>query len=149
MKFITSKKRGVTMGVFRLERGLLVQRGDRRITFQRQIDCETVQFEDILTGQLEVHQISTFLRNVNAGVYKICGADDGAAQPANIKIVNDEKVGVMVLTLEDRQRIAWERKCDYVYALRKYGVQRGQHTRIAQLLPAIAGRLEDSNPPSA
>lgn len=119
------------------------------IAFHRQIDSETIQFEDTLTGQLELYKTSDFLRKVTTGTYKICGADDGDARAVGIRLSDAKKAEVMVFRLNALQKAEWQRKCDYVSALRKHGVQKGQHSRITQLLPGIAKRLADPSPPSA
>ncbi len=137
------------MGIFRLERGLVVQRGDRKFAFQRQIDGETIQFEDVLTGAFEIYKISAFLKKVNSGAISICGLNDGCGELGVVQVFRHDELGVTAFKLTEEQRVAWELRCQYVFAFRKRGIQRGQRDRITQLLPSVAERLKDDSPPSA
>ncbi len=137
------------MGMFRLERGLVVQRGDRKLAFQRQIDNETIQFEDVLTGAFQMYKISDFLKKVNSGSIRICQLNDGKDELGVVQMFQDNVLGVTALKLTETQRIKWELRCRYVFALRKRGAQRGQRDRISQLLLSVAESLGDDRPPSA
>lgn len=137
------------MGIFRLERGLVVQIGERRFAFHRQIDDKKIQLEDVMTGELRTMRVADFLNRVNSGQYMVSHQTaDGvvvAIPPARDRAGHE----VLGLKLTAAQNAQWQLRCMYVRAMYKRGVTRGQRSRIAEAIPMIAQTQGDGKPPSA
>lgn len=135
------------MASYRLERGLLIQKGERQLAFHRQIDAQTVQFEDVRTGSMQHFQIDRLVHDIAYGKWELRGeygtdvmVSRGGSEP--------NKGSLVVLKLTEDQRRAMERRHFYVMKLRKMGVLKGQKNRIAESLPRLAETLGDPRPPS-
>lgn len=135
------------MAIFRLERGLVVRRGEQTLAFHRRIDDTTLQFEDVLTGTFSTYQFESFLEKVNSGSLRVVNPGGGSEPIVSIKHIQNG-LDVVILRLTDKQRKAWERKCHYVRALRKRGVTKGQREQISHHLTAIAEAIGDVRLPS-
>lgn len=137
------------MGIFRLERGLVVLIGERRFAFHRQIDDKKIQLEDVMTGELRTMSIVGFLNKVNSGQYAVLHQSaDGvvvAAPPPRAGAGHT----VLALKLTAAQNAQWQLRCLYVKGMYKRGVTRGQRSRISDAIQAIARTRDDSKPPSA
>lgn len=136
------------MGIFRLERGLVVRIGDRQFAFHRQIGDKKIQLEDVMTGELRAMRVAEFLDRVNRGQYAVLHQPaDGVV--AALSVPHD-KAGRVVLGLKltTAQNAQWQLRCLYVRGMYKRGVTRGQRTRIAAAIQAIAQKQGDSKPPS-
>lgn len=137
------------MAIYRLERGLVVQIGDRRFAFQRQIDANAVQFEDVQTGQIRSFGVDHFRKEVDSGHFRILHNTVSESDPGVLGIRQETALTIMAFKLNPLQNALWQRRCDYVRGMRKRGVRRGQRSRVEALLPVVAERLSDQKPPSA
>lgn len=136
------------MGIFRLERGLVVRIGDRQFAFHRQIGEKKIQLEDVMSGELRAMRVAEFLDRVNRGQYTVSHQSaDGVV--AALTVPHD-KTGRVVLGLKltAAQNAQWQLRCLYVRGMYKRGVTRGQRTRIAAAIQAIAQKQGDGQPPS-
>lgn len=136
------------MGIYRLERGLVVQLGERKLVFQRQIDNETIQFEDIRTGAFTIFKVGDFITKVGKGALSIYSVNGDASDLGITRLTKPSKVTVVAYRLNTKQKEQWELRSKYVLTLRKRGVTKGQKKRIEELLPILAKKFDDTSPPS-
>lgn len=134
------------MAIFPLVRGLVVQIGERQLAFHRMLDQATVQLEDVQTGAFRSIQVTDLQRQVMKGKVLVVGSTslDRSVEPGSAQ--TDSVIAVEMLTKE--QRVEWQRRQDYVLAMRRRGVSRGDRRRVAEILHAVADGLRDANPPS-
>jgi putative transposase len=137
------------MGTFRLERGLVVRIGDRLFAFHRQIDDKKIQLEDVMTGELRSMHIGDFLNRVNQGQYVVAHQTADGMIAALSSSRDKARRVVLGLKLTETQSAQWRLRSLYVQGMYKRGVTRGQRSRIARAIVAIAQAQDDSKPPSA
>lgn len=136
------------MGIYRLERGLVVQHGERKLAFQRQIDSKTIQFEDVRTGAFEVFNVDEFITKVGNRTLSICSLSNEAVDLGITQLSQSSRVEVVAYQINAEQKAQWELRTKYVFALRKRGITKGQKERIKVLLPTLAHKFGDLKPPS-
>ena len=135
------------MALYRLNRGLVVKIGERRYSFQRELDKATVQLEDIETGAYKTLKKSDLVRKISDGIFTVLSAmgdstlgdTSGSTSPAD----------VIVGSLKQHQILAWDRRRRYVVALRKRGVNKAARNLIERYIPVIASEIGDTKPPSS
>lgn len=137
------------MSIYRLERGLVVQIGERKLAFQRQLDDSTIQLEDVRTGAFSTFKTADLVRKISKGDITVLGQQANGLDSDAATTYSHAAADVVALRLNERQTADWERRCQYVFSLRKRGVSRGQRTQIAKLVLVIAEGMQDSHPPSA
>lgn len=136
------------MGVYRLARGFVVQIGERRFAFHRDLDSRTVQFEDIDTGAYRTMSRADLVTQVMDGKIAVIGCQ---LQDSDWITDTDASLGAAAVIdrLDEKRQKEWERRHEYVLAMRRRGVSRAHRTRIGQCLPEIAAQLGDDCPPSS
>ncbi len=136
------------MAIYRLVRGLVIQIGDRKLAFQREINERTVQFEDIETGAYRAFKRAELVLKIADGRIAVLQCYDGGETISESKN-NPDMIDVAAYRLAPKQQTAWERRQQYVRAFRRRGVSHGDLRRIKKLLPEVARKLEGFKPPSA
>jgi len=136
------------MPLISLETGLVVRRGARTLEFVRLLDNGAkVQFEDQLTRHVTTMQLSRFYAGVLAKQLLPILAEDAHAADQSMadrapRLVTD------LSSLADADRQALQRRMNYVRAMRKRQLSRGQRAAVAKVIPEIAEKLGDEKPPS-
>ncbi|MDP9154870.1 MAG: Mu transposase C-terminal domain-containing protein [Pseudomonadota bacterium] len=132
------------MAIYRLDRDLVVQRGDTHWAVQRILDNRYVQLEEPSTGRIRKERIAKLHNDIVSGLVSIVGGkpashDESTAQNRQV-IFSPE-------SLSEQHRAAYDRAHDYVRAMRKRGISQGQRNLIAAVLPLISESLGDAHPP--
>jgi len=134
------------MRQFSLEIGLVVRRGSQQLEFLNLLDGNKVQLQDQRTRLVQVMKLSTFYAEVmSKKIQPVIGdiADDenqdgGGKAP---ELIFD------IASLESHEQSRLERCINWVKALRKRGITRGQIRRIQKARLDIAAALGDGSPP--
>ncbi|MFY2838043.1 Mu transposase C-terminal domain-containing protein [Achromobacter xylosoxidans] len=134
------------MAIFPLVRGFVVQIGERHFAFYRMLDPHTVQLEDVRTGAFRTLQLVDLQRQVASGKIRVVGHTESPHFHGGKEDHMEAVVAVQML--DETQRSTWQRRQDYVLAMRRRGVTRGNRRRVAEVLPLIAEVLQDRHPPS-
>lgn len=129
---------------FALVAGLVLRHGSRTIELVRQLDDDEYQFEDVITRRPFTIKRLVLLKRIWDKTYEILvdGAGDDAASGSP-----DWQSRLDSLTPKRRSEI--ERRLDYVNALAKGHVTRGQRSRLPPIIAKVAQRRHDKRPPSA
>lgn len=136
------------MPLISLETGLVVRRGARTLEFVRLLDNgKKVQFEDQLTRHVTTMTLSRFYAGVLAKqLLPVLVEDVHSADPT---IANRPPSLVTDLSsLDEADRKGLERRMNYVRAVRKRQLSRGQRSKIKKVIVEIAVNLNDDKPPS-
>ncbi len=135
------------MPLFSLEVGLVVRRGTQQLEFLRMLNGNKVQFEDQRTRHVQVIKLSVFYAEIESKkIQVVLGEGDEAettdAQTHAPTLISD------LSSLNPKDLSLLERRMNWVKALRKRGITRGQRTRVRDAIPAISEALRDGDPPS-
>lgn len=127
---------------FSLERGLTLRHGQRVIQMNREISAAEVQFEDVRTGRMLILKTTDVLQGIWDQKYQLVleGGPSGGDETKQPRIALSEVSADL--------RVNIDRRYQYIQALAKAGVTRGQRAKIQSLLGALAQKLGDSKPPS-
>ncbi|MDF3822077.1 hypothetical protein P3G55_19385, partial [Leptospira sp. 96542] len=123
--------------------GLILKSGSNLLQLTRVFDDGTVLLEDTKTRKpLTLHR-DEVVERVNTGKFKVVV---GEASSPNTK--NDQEVLVDLNSLDPRERKKLAERFDFVRAMQKKGVRRGQRQKVALHIPAITQALGLSKEPS-
>lgn len=135
------------MPLFSLGNGLVVRRGKQLLEFRSLLDGNKVQFEDQITRHIQTMPLTRFFSAVEAKqIVPVIGDDQDrpvvAGQWSPPVMITD------LSSLEDADKATLERRMKWVKAVRKRCITRGQRQQVATVIPDIALKLKDDNPPS-
>lgn len=123
--------------------GLILKSGSNLLELTRIFDDKTVLLEDTKTRKpLTLHR-DEVVERVNAGKFKVVVGE--ACSPSS---KNDQEILVDLNSLDPRERKKLTERFQFVRALQKKGVRRGQRQKIAHHIPAITQALGLSKEPS-
>lgn len=135
------------MRQFSLEVGLVVRRGRQQLEFISLLQDNKIQFQDQKTKLFSVMKLSVFYKEVMAKkIQPIIGEerttemkDDLSSSPS---FVFDWS------SIDESNRKKLVHRLQWVQALRKRAISRGQTHRIRMAIVDIAEKLKDNNPPA-
>jgi putative transposase len=135
------------MRQFSLEVGLVVRRGSQQLEFLNLLEGNKVQFQDQRTHFVQVMKLSTFYAEVMSKkiqpVIGNCSEETGkGGESKPSELIFD------IASLGAKEQSRLERCINWVKALRKRGITRGQLGRIGKATPEIATALGDKSPPA-
>ncbi|ALL71672.1 TniA putative transposase (plasmid) [Paraburkholderia caribensis MBA4] len=134
------------MAVYTLERGLVLQIGDPMWEFDRQLDADTVQLVHQTTGRASQHRLSKLTRDIASGKVTIVRS----MPPQTAAGSRGSSPTIFCAdSLKDAHKNAYLRAHNYVAAMRKRGISKGQRSRIANAVSIVAAILRDRRPPRA
>jgi putative transposase len=130
-----------------LAAGLVLRRGEKTFEIVRQLDDDTYQLEDCHSRRPITLDRLTILKRIWKKEYQIVlasGVPSGDAKPLPPD-VSPIDLGSLKATV----RAGMERRKDYIDALQKAHITRGQRKKVEQVIKKVAARLKDARPPSA
>lgn len=136
------------MPQFSLEIGLVVRRGSQLLEFLRLLDGNKIQFEDQRTRHVSVMKLSAFyaelmskkIQPVIGDVVDFVSEEAGSKRPILLPDIS---------SMDEKWQSQLERRLNWVRALRKRSITRGQRSAIEEAIPAIAKILGDGTPPKS
>lgn len=129
-----------------LHAGLVLRRGEKTYEITRQLTDDEYQLEECITRRASVVDRLTILKKIWDKTYSVVlPSGTGKANSDGFPQDNTIDIG----SLADSVRAGIERRMEYVDALQKAHVGRGQRKRIEVIAKAVAKRLKDKKPPSA
>lgn len=135
------------MHQFSLEVGLVVRRGSQQLEFLRLLDGNKIQFEDQRTRMVQVMKLSRFYADVmSKKIQPVIGPVTDAGTP-NVDGISTRAI-FDISSMNSKDRTELERRINWVRALRKRSITRGQIHRIDVARKEIAAALGDHSPPS-
>jgi putative transposase len=118
--------------------------GESHWSVQRILDERYVQLENVSTGRVRKHRIAKLCNDIaNGDVSVVSGKNltyPGTGTDNRTAIVCPD-------SLPEQHRAAFVRTHDYVRAMRKRGISKGQRKRIAEAITAVSETLGDKQPP--
>ena len=132
-----------------LHAGLVLRRGDKTFEIVRQLDDDSFQLEECLTRRPSTVDRLTLLKRIWDKTYQLVLPAGSAASTAEIKPPTDGSVQLDLGSLKKAVREDMERRKDYIDALQKAHVTRGQRKKIEVLVKKVATRRNDPRAPSA
>lgn len=125
---------------------MLLRRGDKTFEIVRQLDDDTYQLEDCHSRRPITLDCLTILKRIWSKEYEIVlfsgiRSGDATRLPA-------EGIAVDLVSLKARVRAGMERRKEYIDALQKAHITRGQRKKIEQVIKKVAARLKEDKPPS-
>ncbi|WP_236862311.1 MULTISPECIES: hypothetical protein [Burkholderia] len=132
------------MAIYTLERGLVLQIGAALWEVHRLPDEKSVQLEHQSTGKFRHVSLAKLTHQIASGDVRVIRSNAGQAA-APIPYSKDQIF--CTDSLKDAHKAAYLRASDYVRALRKLGISKGQRERISKAILSIAEQINDSSPP--
>lgn len=134
------------MRQFSLEVGLVVRRGSQQLEFLNLIPGGKVQFQDQRTRLVQVMTLQTFHTEVmSKKILPVIG--DIVDDQEHTQELQAPKLIFDIASIQPKEQTQLERCMNWVKALRKRGITRGQRDRIEKAIPDIAKVLSDAAPP--
>ncbi|MGF6754892.1 transposase [Paraburkholderia sp. GAS42] len=134
------------MAIYALERGLVLKVGDASWQVQRVLDRNSVQLEHLTTGRIRRERLSKLTHEIASGKITI---EHGSALDIKKYTADFEGSVFCADSLKEHHKTAYLRASEYVTAMRKRGIAKGQRTRIANAITSVASELGDRNPPKS
>jgi putative transposase len=134
------------MAIYALERGLVLKVADASWQVQRVLDRTSVQLEHLTTGRIRRERLSKLTHEIATGKITI---ERGLALNTKKFPADFEGSVFCADSLKDHHKAAYLRASEYVTAMRKRGIAKGQRTRIANAITSVASELGDRNPPKS
>lgn len=135
------------MRQFSLEVGLVVRRGSQQLEFMNMVEGNRVQFQDQRTRLVQVMKLTTFYAEVmSKKIQPVIG--NCSEGPTSKGQAEGPPLIFDISSIEPKDQSLLERCMNWVKALRKRGITRGQRERIAKAIPDIAVAIGDCDPPS-
>lgn len=131
---------------FSLHAGLVLRHGQRTLEIVRQLGDDDYQIEDCLTRRPSTIDRLTLLKRIWSKTYEIvlpAGSEAAATK------MPPEGVRIDIGSLKKEVRVGIDRRKQYVDALQKGHVTRGQRARVAVIIAKVGKRINDPKPPSA
>ena len=129
-----------------LHAGLVLRRGEKTYESVRQLTDDKYQLEECIARRPSVVDRLTILKRIWDKTYSIVVPSSPGKNKSD-GITTDTTVDIG--SLKDSVRAGIERRMEYVDALQKAHVSRGQRKRIEIITKKVALRLKDPRPPSA
>lgn len=129
-----------------LHAGLVLRRGEKTYEIVRQLTDDEYQLEECITRRPSVVDRLTLLKGIWDKTYSIVVPSSQGSSKSESGAL-DETIDIG--SLKDSVRSGIERRMEYVDALQKAHISRGQRKRIEAITKKVAARLNDSRPPSA
>ena len=120
---------------FSLHAGLVLRHGQRTLEIVRQLGDDDYQIEDCLTRRPSTIDRLTLLKRIWSKTYEIvlpAGSEAAAAK------MPPEGVRIDIGSLKKEVRVGIDRRKQYVDALQKGHVTRGQRARVAVIIAKVA-----------
>lgn len=137
------------MRQFSLEIGLVVRRGAQQLEFLNLLAGDKIQFQDQRTRLVQVMKLSTFYAEVmSKKIQPVIGDCDVTDVVATGEEGGGAKFVFDISSMDAKDRSIFERRMQWIKAVRKRGITRGQTGRIEKAIPEIAEELKDGSPPS-
>lgn len=129
-----------------LHSGLVLRRGEKTYEIVRQINDDEYQLEECITRRPSVIDRLTLLKKIWDKTYTLV-LPTGSGKSKLSQNEQDESIDIG--SLKENVRAGIERRMEYVDALQKAHVTRGQRKLIEGIAKKVAVRLKDARPPSA
>lgn len=129
-----------------LHAGLVLRRGEKTYEIVRQLNDEEFQLEECITRRPSVVDRLTLLKRIWDKTYSLT-VPSSPGKNGSEGVTADTTIDIG--SLKDSMRAGVERRMEYIEALQKAHVSRGQRKRIEVITKKVAKRLKDSRPPSA
>lgn len=129
-----------------LHAGLVLRRGEKTFEIVRQLDDDEYQLEESITRRPSVVDRLKLLKGIWNRTYSIVVPSSSGSEESE---VNVSMATIDIGSLKESVRAGIERRLEYVDALQKGHVSRGQRKRIEVIVKQVAARLKDPKPPSA
>jgi len=124
----------------------VLRHGEKTYEITRQLNDEEFQLEECITRRASVLDRLTLLKRIWDKTYSVVlPSKSGKANQDDLARVATIDLG----SLKEDVRAGIERRMEYVDALQKAHVSRGQRKRIEVISKKVALRLKDPRPPSA
>ena len=134
------------MTIYILQRGLVVQIGQRHFEYKRELENKKIQLEDVLTGAIRSMPAHTLVHKIQEGEIKIVRE----SEPIASKFGRDDMwAAVLIDKMDAKNQAEYLRRVAYVRAMRKRGLTRGRRSQIKEAIHSVAKGLDDLKPPSA
>ena len=124
----------------------MLRRGAKTFEIVRQLDDHTYQLEDCHSRRPSTLDRLTILKRIWTKEYEIVVAP--SRQTGHVKPPPEEATPIDLGSLKASVRAGMERRKDYIDALQKAHVTRGQRKKVEQVVKKVAIRLNDHRPPS-
>lgn len=131
-----------------LTEGFTIRHGANTYELVRQLTDDEYQFEQIQTRRPVIWKRTDILKKIYDKTYEVVlptGTLTGDETASSLPTGNT----IDLTSLSPQSRSALERRLDYVKAIKKGHVTRGQRNRIATIIKQVATRRDDKKPPSA
>ena len=134
------------MAIYILQRGLVVQIGQRHFEYKRELENRKIQLEDVLTGAIRSMPANTLVHKIQEGEIKVVRE----AEPVAAKSDRENMwTAVLIDKMDQKNREQYLKRIAYVRAMRKRGLTRGMRQHIFDAITHVAKILDDAVPPSA
>lgn len=138
------------MRQFSLEVGLVLRRGVQQLEFLSLLPGHRIQLQDQRTRLVQVMKLSTFHAEVmSKKIRPVIGDTDITDVVAKGEEAESPKFVFDISSLDEKDRLILERRMNWVRALRKRRITRGQTRQIRKSIAEIAKALGDQAPPTA
>jgi putative transposase len=135
---------------FALQAGLVVRSGLKTFEVVRQLPDGDWQLEDMQTRRPRTYKEADLLNKIWDGKYVVmaspCKFGASEAKPTDSKVSPAKHVAIASLTEKAKEAINY--RLQYVEALSKHGISRGQRQAIGSLIEKFAAKIGDETPPS-
>jgi putative transposase len=129
-----------------LHAGLVLRRGEKTYEIVRQLNDDEYQLEECITRRPSVIERLTLLKKIWDKTYSVVlppGSEKGESKDET------QEASIDIGSLKESVRAGVERRMEYIEALQKAHVTRGQRKRIEGIVKKVGARLQDARPPSA
>ena len=130
---------------FYLQAGLMLRFGANTYELVRELEGDEFQFEDVRTRRAKVMKKDEIVQGVYAKAFEVVLAE---APSVTEGVKTDVTSIVDISSLTDRERAKLTSRFDYVKALQRAKVSRGQRNKIALVVAGHAKQSGDTKPPS-
>jgi putative transposase len=131
---------------YTLERGLVLRIGNAQWEFQRQLDHQYVQLENQATGRIRKEKLSKLTHDITNGTVEV--VRDSHVGIAGSQSSSEDRGIICTDSLPDQYKTAYLSAHEYVRAMRRRGITKGQRSKIATAIPIAAAIMRDKEPPS-
>ncbi len=125
--------------------GLVVRLGERVFDFDRRLNDDTVIFVDAIDKTPHCWKLGDTYRDIANGRLALVRGDHSGASSDKSK---ELPLLIDINSLPEKHRKKLNLQFDYIHAMRRLGLSRGQRRGVEQALPKLAERFGDLAPPS-
>lgn len=130
---------------FSLQSGLTLRFGANTYELVRQLEGDEFQFEETKTRRSKIMSRDEIVQGVYSKKYEVVLAVALTGQ-SNSQDGASSIIDLSALTLRERKSL--DRRYEYVKALQRAKVTRGQRQRVGTVITAVSLKLGDESPPS-